>query len=100
MNNMLYRNTRPLVILGALILTMMIAGCAQDPVGMAGTDNPNVPVSKLFTNEGCTVYRFFDAGHYHYYVTCDNGAQHVSEHIQQGKTSRRHDIPTVDLSGN
>jgi hypothetical protein len=26
-NNMLYRNTRPLVILGAVVLVMLLAGC-------------------------------------------------------------------------
>lgn len=28
-------------------------------------------VEKLFTNEGCTIFRFEDAGHYRYYSRCD-----------------------------
>lgn len=50
--------------------TLLLAGCANDAVSTAATDNHQVPVDKLFTHEGCTIYRFDDAGHYHYWADC------------------------------
>lgn len=61
-------------ILIALSLGLVIAACAKAPVQTSRTDNSDVPVSVLFTDEdGCKVRRFFDAGNFRYYVTCPNG---------------------------
>ncbi len=32
-------------------------------------------VERLFTNEGCTAYRFSDAGHFVYYTDCSGTTQ-------------------------
>lgn len=75
--------------LGVLFLAL---GCAQDPVAKNTTDNPKVPVDLLFTNNGCSVYRFFDAGRYHYYADC-TGA--VTDIRIENKTTHFEEIPSV-----
>jgi hypothetical protein len=57
---------------GVLVLfgCALASGCVQNPISVHSTNNVDVPVEKLFTHEGCTVYRFRD-GNYHYYVRCD-----------------------------
>ncbi len=57
--------------LGALALS----GCARDPVETTRTNNPSINVEKLFEHEGCTVYRFQDAGNYVYYSNCQGSTQ-------------------------
>lgn len=54
-----------LVILSLAVL----AGCTKraEQSSAAGTE---FVVDKLFTHEGCTVYRFRDAGYYRYYTNC------------------------------
>ena len=49
---------------------LILAACGNDPVSTSSTDNPNVPVSKMFEFEGCKVYRFKDAGAFVYYSNC------------------------------
>lgn len=43
------------------------------PIATTPTNNAAIPVDKLFTHEGCTVYRFRDAGYSHYYAKCAGG---------------------------
>lgn len=52
--------------------TLLLAGCTNDndPVSRSSTDNSQIPIDKMFTHEGCTIYRFDDAGHYHYWADC------------------------------
>ena len=60
-------------ILLALALGMLLTSCAQKgiPVSVENTvPGQNYTVTKLFTAEGCTVYRFFDTGDYHYMTNC------------------------------
>jgi len=35
------------------------------------TENPEAKVKVLFTVDGCTVYRFLDAGDYIYFTNCN-----------------------------
>jgi hypothetical protein len=53
-----------------LLGLILLSSCAKDPVSTSQTDNSNVPVALLFTNKECSVYRFYDDGHYHYYTDC------------------------------
>lgn len=55
-----------IIFLAALVL----AACIKEPLKTDSTDNVNVPVSLLFTHDGCNVYRFSDGGHSHYYTDC------------------------------
>ena len=73
-----------------LLLLLALAGCAKEAeesrrAGKAG----EFMVERLFTNEGCTVYRFLDAGYHRYYVVCDTGAARAfsSEVRSAGKSA-------------
>ena len=59
--------------IGWMVATVgVLVGCAQPPKSTIQTDNYNFELGKLFTTDGCTVYRFYDAGHYHYFTKCEN----------------------------
>lgn len=84
-----------------LILLMLLVGCeVADPIEIHRTDNAQVPVSLLFTHEGCKIYRFGDDGQYRYFVKCSNGdASTSSDHIENCGKNCRHtvveEVPTV-----
>lgn len=52
------------------IATLFINGCGK-PAESITQVNSEFKVDKLFTHEGCTVYRFRDAGKYRYYINCN-----------------------------
>lgn len=52
-----------------LFCCIIICGCAKQPKETRQTDNPEVPVELLFEHDGYKIYRFYDDGRYHYYVT-------------------------------
>ena len=53
-----------------IVLTMvLITGCIQPAESTANSSNTNFQVEKLFTTDGITVYRFYDAGHYRYFTS-------------------------------
>lgn len=58
-----------------LLLVAMALGtaCVKDGLGDVATDNNNFEVTRLFTVDDCTVYRFRDDGYYHYVAHCQNG---------------------------
>lgn len=56
----------------ALLAIASLAACSVDASGVVQTDNPNFTVEKLFTIDGCNVYRFGD-GESRYVVTCPDG---------------------------
>jgi hypothetical protein len=58
------------ILFSAAIVTML-AGCSGPAEQTTTPSNPEYRVERLFTHEGCTVYRFRDNGTKHY-VTCDN----------------------------
>lgn len=49
------------------------------------TNNQDYEVSKLFTKDGCDVYRFRDAGYSRYFVKCENAQAGVSWSESCGK---------------
>lgn len=69
-------------ILLALALSMLLTSCTNK-----GTSVPvenTVPgqdyhVRKLFTTDGCTVYRFYDAGNFHYMTNCTSTITTITE---------------------
>lgn len=64
-------------LLAIAATALVLAGC-KDPNNNSidqNTSNPSYSVRKLFTNEGCTAYRFYDDGRYRYYVVCDADKQ-------------------------
>lgn len=52
---------------------LLLVGCRGDAIKVISTENPDFKVEKLFTHEGCTVYRFVD-GNVVYYSNCNNGS--------------------------
>lgn len=78
----LERWLRPL----ALLVACLLCACSRDPVATSTTDNAQIKVSRLFEHDGCTVYRFFDAGT-RYFVKCHDGSTRTewTESYQCGK---------------
>lgn len=54
-------------------LSLVVLGCTEEPEARSASSNPAIAVDKLFTHEGCTVYRFRDGGRDHYYAHCSDG---------------------------
>jgi hypothetical protein len=75
-----------------LVLLALLVGCAKDPEALHRTSNPEVEVGELFTHDGCTIYRFYDAGNSHHYVVCDGSrdAQTIRDYDSSGKHHHTH----------
>lgn len=84
------------MLFGMISAGVMLASCAQAPNSTTQTTNSLVPVDRLFNIDGCTVYRFDDAGHYHYFTKCAN-SQHVETSSDEycGKGCTRQDNITT-----
>lgn len=83
-----------------IALAVMLSACeGVSPVSRSRTDNVEVTVEKLFTHEGCAVYRFHDDGRPHYYVVCDRGAAQASDDTREstGKITSYHDANIVTV---
>ena len=59
-------------LLAVLALTV-IAGCSK-PAETSTAVGAEFVVDRLFTHEGCTVYRFYDGGNARYYTHCGSTA--------------------------
>lgn len=77
----------------ALAAALLVTGCAKNPVSTNSTSNPNVEVDKLFTFDGCTIYRFTDNNNYIYYSKCGSSSD-VSWQQPKGKTSYPTEVVT------
>lgn len=80
-----------------LLAILFLSACDKTPVSTHATDNTEVPVSKLFTHEDCTVYRFEDGGYNHYYVKCGDVRSAMTMEMYscgKGCVSER-EIPTI-----
>jgi hypothetical protein len=69
-------------------------GCVSEPLSVHATNNAEVPVEKLFTHEGCTVFRFKDGG-FHYYVRCEGNGTSAATLGGCGKGCEE-TVPTVE----
>lgn len=63
-----------------IILVMFLFGCTK-PAEESHRVNTQFSVEKLFTHEGCSVYRFED-NRYHYYVKCNNSSAVIEQYSQ------------------
>lgn len=52
-----------------LLSAMLLSGCYNAPEEVTATKN-DYQVGKLFTVDGCSMYRFKDAGNYIYFSNC------------------------------
>ena len=71
---------------GVLFFVLLLAACVKDPISRQVTDNANVQLSLLFSHEGCSIYRFSDAGELHYFADCRNSVSNVTHH-GKGRTT-------------
>lgn len=77
----------------AIITLLALAGCNGKPEE-ATRISEDFTVERLFTHDGCTVYRFKDAGA-RYFTNCQGGTSWTTRH-GNGKSShtKQHEIPT------
>lgn len=71
------------------IAAILCAACTNPgtPVQVTGAvTESNFEVSRLFDTEGCAVYRFRDAGRYHYFTTCGEAISSQTETCGKGCT--------------
>lgn len=55
--------------LALIALVALLVGCSKQAETSTAVGAEFV-VDKLFTHEGCTVYRFYDGGNSRYYTNC------------------------------
>lgn len=75
--------------LALILAACFLAACTKQAETSSATGNTEFVVDKLFTHEGCTAYRFNDAGTYRYYVNCRQGQTQTSWTGNCGKNCRR-----------
>ena len=75
------------------VLGLAITGCTKDPERVNTAGAGGFQVNTLFTHEGCTVYRFYDARTV-YYVKCENGSARTSEEHMEGKVTVQNSVST------
>lgn len=78
---------------------LVLAACGK-PAEHSAPAGVGFNVDRLFTHEGCTVYRFGDAGEYRYFTKCDGAASSSSSWSETrpcGKSQCRdaREIPTA-----
>ena len=56
-----------------ILAVALLAGCGK-PAETSTAVGKEFVVDKLFTHEGCTVYRFYDGGNSRYYTNCGSTA--------------------------
>ena len=86
-------NTKIMLTLAALA---MVAGCERPAEAVAHAEE-NCTVVRLFTPEGCTVFRFTDGNRRRYFARCDDS-------VAQPTTTRQESCgenctPPVEVSG-
>ena len=57
------------ILIAAVTVLALLAGCSKAPESAVQV-NREFQVDRLFTYEGCTVFRFEDAGYRRYYTDC------------------------------
>lgn len=80
----------------AVALVALLVGCSKAPVSTSRTDNSDVELGLLFSHGDCSVYRFSDAGRWHYFTDC-RGSVSSSQTENCGKNCNRNfdeEIPT------
>jgi len=79
------------------LLAMVCSACLTPtaPVASSASSNSSIEVETLFTHDGCTVFRFFDAG-YHYYVRC--AGTHASVATMSNVTCGRNCVRQEEVS--
>lgn len=61
-----------LAVVAAAVLALVGCNKPAETTARAGLD---FTVDRLFTHDGCTVYRFIDGASYRYFTNCSGSAQ-------------------------
>ena len=72
-----------------------LVACVAPALQERATDNGSVTVERLFTHEGCTMYRFKDA-QYHYYVRCAAEPPATISTVSCGKNCTREETISTE----
>ena len=59
----------PIIMMLAGALALFLVGCSKSAVEVHGTDNQGLVVERLFSYDGCDVFRFID-GDVRYFARC------------------------------
>lgn len=80
----------------ALVVLAALSGCERKPAEASATAGVGFVVERLFTHDGCTVYRFVDV-YTRYFTKCDGAAtSHMGWSESCGKNCTRPvEIPTA-----
>ena len=68
-----------------LVVCIALTGCEREPESTV-TAGRDIKVSKLFTVDGCSVYRFGDSGRSVYFTNCSGSTQYT---VNCGKNCTR-----------
>ncbi len=82
------------------LAALACSGCLAPPVASSPSNNSQIEVETLFTHDGCTVFRFYDAG-YHYYARCEDARVSVAtmSDVSCGRNCvQQEEVPTVAAS--
>ena len=79
-----------------LALAISVSSCTKGGIETTkANDNPEFIVEKLFTHDGCIVYRFSDIGRVRYFVKCGCNNSGVRWEDSCGKNcTEEYDIQT------
>ena len=61
-----------------ILAVALLAGCSK-PAETSTAVGTEFVVDKLFTHEGCTVYRFYDGGGTRYYTNCQGSTSWIEQ---------------------
>lgn len=68
---LLFGKPRLTILLCVALFLVALTGCAKNATRVEPTGaRDDFRVGKLFSVDGCTVYRFVDAGNLHYFTNC------------------------------
>lgn len=74
-----------------LVACACLVSCARQGLSEEETTNAEISLTKLFTHDECTVYRFMDAGRYHYFAKCRDSAS-ISQTLACGRGCEYEDV--------
>lgn len=80
-----------------LYTALALTGCTGRAESTNSTTNPNYKLERLFEHDGCTVYRFYDAGS-RYYTDC-RGSAMWDEYCGKSCTYQQHNRTNDDSYG-
>ena len=82
----------------SLAISILLSGCAKQAEQVSSAGVGGIEVARLFTHDGCTVYRFGDAGRFVYFSKCSEKSEVFWNEVHScGKNCTRtepHSVPS------